>query len=67
MENVNLELRILTQRSDLLILYKTLETSEKVRDFPSGPVAKTPSSQCRRAAFDPWSGEGSLLSWWLRR
>lgn len=28
MENVNLELRILTQRSDLSILYKTLETSE---------------------------------------
>ena len=29
MENVNLELRILTQRSDLSILYKTLETSER--------------------------------------
>lgn len=28
MENVNLELRILTQRSDLSIFYKTLETSE---------------------------------------
>ena len=26
------------------------------RDFPSGPVAKTLSSQCRRLGFDPWSG-----------
>ena len=26
------------------------------RDFPSGPVAKTLSSQCRPARFDPWSG-----------
>ena len=26
------------------------------RDFPGGPVAKTPRSQCRGPAFDPWSG-----------
>ena len=26
------------------------------RDFPGGPVAKTPHSQCRAAGFDPWSG-----------
>ena len=38
-----------------------------MRDLPSGPVAKTPGSQCRRPASDSWSGEGSLLSWWLRR
>ena len=24
--------------------------------FPSGPMAKTPGSQCRRAGFNPWSG-----------
>ena len=24
--------------------------------FPGGPVAKTPSSQCRGPWFDPWSG-----------
>ena len=26
------------------------------RDFPGGPVAKTPSSQCKGPGFDPWSG-----------
>ena len=25
------------------------------KDIPGDPVAKTPSSQCRRAGFDPWS------------
>ena len=25
-------------------------------DFSGGPVANTPCSQCKRAAFDPWSG-----------
>ena len=25
-------------------------------DFPGGPVAKTPSSQCRGPGFDTWSG-----------
>ena len=27
------------------------------RDFPIGPVAKTPHTQCRGLGFDPWSGE----------
>ena len=26
------------------------------RDFPHGPVAKTPSSHCKGPRFDPWSG-----------
>ena len=26
------------------------------RDFPGGPVAKTPHSQCRGPRFTPWSG-----------
>ena len=26
------------------------------RDFPDGPVAKTPCSQCRGPGFNPWSG-----------
>jgi len=26
------------------------------RDFPGGPVAKTPCSQCRRPGFNPYSG-----------
>ena len=28
----------------------------KCWDFPGGPMAKTPSSQCRGPKFDPWSG-----------
>ena len=28
----------------------------RVRDFPGGPVGKTPHSQCRGPEFDPWSG-----------
>ena len=27
-----------------------------IRDFPGGPVGKTPRSQCRGPRFDPWSG-----------
>ena len=38
---------------ELSILY-ILKTP--VRDFPGGPVAKTPRSQCRGPGFDPWSG-----------
>jgi len=26
------------------------------RDVPGGPMAKTPSSQCKGSRFDPWSG-----------
>ena len=28
----------------------------KDRDFPGGPVAKTPHFQCTGCGFDPWSG-----------
>ena len=28
----------------------------KNRDFPGGPVVKTPRSQCRGPQIDPWSG-----------
>ena len=28
----------------------------QVLDFPGGPVAKTPQSQCRGSKFHPWSG-----------
>ena len=27
-----------------------------LKDFPGGPVAKTPRSQYRRPVFDTWSG-----------
>ena len=28
----------------------------KIKNFPGGPVAKTPRSQYRGPRFDPWSG-----------
>ena len=38
-------------------LTHTLHVKEyKVRDFPSGPEAKTLHSQCMGPGFDPWSG-----------
>ena len=30
--------------------------NKDIRDFPGGPVAKTPVSQYREPRFDPWSG-----------
>ena len=29
---------------------------DELRDFPGGPVASTPCFQCKRSAFDFWSG-----------
>ena len=29
--------------------------NRKNRDFPGGPVAKTPCSQCKGPGFDSWS------------
>ena len=31
-------------------------TTKQAQDFPGGPVAKTPCSQCRGPRFNPWSG-----------
>ena len=28
-----------------------------LRDFPGGPVVKTPGTQCRGPNFNPWSGK----------
>ena len=30
------------------------------RDFPGGPMAKTPCSHCRQPRFDPWSGNQAV-------
>ena len=38
----------------LVNLLEQLKYSE--RDFPGGPVAKTPLSQGREPEFDPWVG-----------
>ena len=43
---------------DFLKLYlfslKDAIKNMKDRDFPGGPVVKTPHSQCRGHGFDPW-------------
>ena len=31
-------------------------TMYKIRDFPGGPLVRTPRSHCRGHRFDPWSG-----------
>ena len=36
----------------MVMLRKWSRTGE----FPGGPGAKTPSSQCRGTGFNPWSG-----------
>ena len=33
-----------------------LDTEGRSWDFPGGPVARTPCSQCRGPGLDPWSG-----------
>ena len=35
---------------------KILHNNVQTEDFPGGPVAKTPCSQCRGPGFDPWLG-----------
>ena len=36
--------------------YQPRQDIKKIWDFPGGPVAKTPHSQCRGPKFVPWSG-----------
>ena len=45
----------LDMKEDLLYNFIS-KTSRDSRDFPGGPVAKTPRSQSRRLGFNPWSG-----------
>ena len=33
-----------------------LSSVRSFRDFPGGPMAKTPCSQCRGPGFSPWLG-----------
>ena len=34
----------------------TAQLKNSKRDFPGGPLAKTPCSQCRGPRLDPWPG-----------
>ena len=36
-------------------LQKNLTKIQKSRDFPGGPMVKTPNSQCKEPGFNPWS------------
>ena len=46
----------LVRNADSQALSKTTESNLNFRHFPSGPVAKTPHSQCKGPRFNPWSG-----------
>ena len=39
--------------------------TERDEDFPGGPVAKTPHSQCRRPSSIP--GQGTRFDPWVRK
>ena len=43
-----------------LCLYPCPLTKKYFGDFPVGPVAETPSFQCRGPGLDPWSGSRIL-------
>ena len=54
-----------TSNSSIVIILKLLQALGNIvniklkrlaKDFPSGPVAKTPCFQCRGPRFHPWSG-----------
>ena len=34
-----------------------LSLNREGRDFPGGPLVKSPRSQCRGSGFNPWSGD----------
>ena len=40
----------------VMITISVITKENASRDFPGGPVAKTPCSQCRGSGFNPWSG-----------
>ena len=44
-------------RASAGFLEKILHNNVQTEDFPGGPVAKTPCSQCRGPGFDPWLGK----------
>ena len=50
------EVRHINAWSTVRTLKKLCLKEQRERDFPGGPVAKTPRSQCTRPGYDPWSG-----------
>jgi len=46
---------IFTFRKSSNVLFKELEFKIS-RDFPGGPIVKTPGFHCREYGFDPWPG-----------
>ena len=47
---------VVSKRIKYLVINLTEVQDLYTRDFPGGPVGKTPCSQCRGPGFDPWSG-----------
>ena len=50
--HLSLSLRA-AQCGDMFLILRKFACS---RDFSGSPMVKTPSFQCRRHRFDPWSG-----------
>ena len=44
------------RNSDTEIHTRGASPEEEGRDFPGGPVAETPCSQCMVPGLNPWSG-----------
>ena len=67
---------IFTQRNIIQMKSTTIDTGSKIiifqkyteqktdrhRDFPGGPTAKTSGSQCGQPGFHPWSGNWSTCA-----
>ena len=52
-----LNIRLLFYLNEVDLVWTDGQLEGNHRDFPGGPVAKTPHSQYRGLGFDPWSGK----------
>ena len=52
-----LNIRLLFYLNEVDLVWTNGQLEGNHRDFPGGPVAKTPHSQYRGLGFDPWSGK----------
>ena len=52
----NIGRAIISQGLSALEMVSKLQLKLPPGDFPGGPVAKTPCSQCKGPELDPWSG-----------
>ena len=46
---------------------KNLWSRRNLKEFPGGPVVRTPHFQCRENGFDPRSGNSNLTAFWSEK